>query len=71
MACNNSKQIITGLEGSRQIYLPLEIQDPPREFLMTEAQTEISGEAILNLKGQIDSLLIEGPIIICFILPLC
>ena len=28
-------------------------------------------EAILNLKGQIDSLLPEGPVIICFIIPLC
>ena len=29
------------------------------------------GEAIMNLKGQIDSLLPEGPVIICFIIPLC
>ena len=29
------------------------------------------GEAILNLSGQIDSLLPEGPVIICFIIPLC
>ena len=29
------------------------------------------GEAILNLEGQIDSLLPEGPFIICFIIPLC
>ena len=29
------------------------------------------GEAILNLKGQIDSLLPEGPVIICFIIALC
>ena len=29
------------------------------------------GEAIPNLKGQIDSLLPEGPVIICFIIPLC
>ena len=39
---------------------------------MTEAQprsTETLGEAILNLKGQIDSLLPEGPVIICFIIP--
>ena len=28
-------------------------------------------EAILNLKGQIDSLLPEGPVIIFFIIPLC
>ena len=46
---------MTGLEGNRQIYLSREIQD---------------GEAILNLKGQIDSLLPEGPVIICFIIPL-
>ena len=32
---------------------------------------ETLGEAILNLKGQIDSLLPEGPVIICFIIPLC
>ena len=34
---------------------------------------EIFGEAILNLKGQIDtcSLLPEGPVIIYFIVPLC
>ena len=44
----NIKQIMTGLEGNRQIYLPL-------------------GEAILNHKGQIDSLLPEGPVNICFI----
>ena len=29
------------------------------------------GEAILNLKGQVDSLLPKGPVIICFIIPLC
>ena len=29
------------------------------------------GEVILNLKGQVDSLLPEGPVIICFIIPLC
>ena len=32
---------------------------------------ETPGEAILNLKGQIDSLLPEGPAIVCFIIPLC
>ena len=32
---------------------------------------ETLGEAILNLKGQIDNLLPEGPVIICFIIPLC
>ena len=62
---------MTGLEGNRQIYLPREIQDSGS----TKAQRrsiEILGEAILNLKGQIDSLLpVEGPVIICFIIPLC
>ena len=29
------------------------------------------GEVIQNLKGQIDSLSPEGPVIICFIIPLC
>ena len=45
------KQIMTGLEGNRQIYLS-------QEFLLTEAQPRpigTLGEAILNLKGQIDS----------------
>ena len=32
---------------------------------------ETLGEAILNLKGLIDSLLPEGPVIICFIIPFC
>ena len=50
------KQIMTGLEGNRQICLPREIQDRL---------------AILNLKVQIDSLLPEGPVIICLIIPLC
>ena len=50
---------MTGLEGNRQIYLPREIQDrPPRVSI------ETLGESILNLKGQIDSLLPEGPVII-------
>ena len=57
----DSKQIMTGLEGNRQIYLPREIQ--PRSI-------GTLGEAILNLKGQIDSLLPEGPVIISFIIPL-
>ena len=45
-----------------------------RQFLLTEdapRSIEIFGEAILNLEGQIDSLLPEGPVIICFIIPLC
>ena len=41
---------MTGCEGNRQIYFP----------------REIFGEAILNPKGQIDSPLPEGPVIICF-----
>ena len=45
---------MTGLEGNRQIYLPRKIQDRLPK--------------ILNLKGQIDSLLPEGPVIICFII---
>ena len=69
------KQIKTSLEGNRQIYLPREIQDrlPKSFFLLTEAHPssiQIFGEAILYLKGQIDRLLPEGPVIICFIIPL-
>ena len=67
------KQIMTGLEGNRQIALR-DSGLPPQEFLLTEAQLrsiETLGEAILNLKGQIDSLLPEGPTIICFIMSLC
>ena len=66
---------MTGLEGNRQIYLPQrDSGSPPQEFLLTEAQPRsigTLGEAILNLKGQIDSLFPEGPVIICFIIPLC
>ena len=66
---------MTGLEGNRQIYFPpRDSGSPPQEFLMTEAQPRsigTLGEAILNLKGQIESLLPEGLIIICFIIPLC
>ena len=53
---------MTGPEVNRQTYLLREIQDRLGSTL---------GEAILNLKGQIDSLLPEGPVIICFIIPLC
>ena len=50
---------MTDLEGNRQIYLPREIQDClPKSFARS---IEIFGEVILNLKGQIDSLLPEGP----------
>ena len=53
---------MTGPEVNRQTYLLREIQDRLGSTL---------GEAILNLKGQIDNLLPEGPVIICFIIPLC
>ena len=49
-------------------------ESPPQEFLLTHAQPRsigTLGEAILNLKEQIDSLLPEGPVIICFVIPLC
>ena len=64
----NITQIMTGIEG-----IGRSIWSPPQEFLLTEAQPrsiEIVGQAKLNLKGQIDSLLPEGPVIICFIIPL-
>ena len=49
---------MTGLEGNRQIYLPRKIQGRlPKSFYW---------EAILNLNGQIDSLLPEGPVIYLF-----
>ena len=54
---------MTGLEDNRQIYLPQEIQDRlPKRFLLTEMQPRslgTLGEVILNLEGQIDSLLPE------------
>ena len=65
------KQIMSGLKGNRHIYLPERFRIAS---LLTEAQPRsigTLGEAILNLKGQIDSLLPEGPVIICFIIPLC
>ena len=46
---------MTYLEGNRQIYLPQKIQD----------------RLYKSLKGKIDSLLPNGPVIICFIIPLC
>ena len=62
---------MTGLEGNRQIYLPpRDSGSPPQVFLLTEAQPRsigTLGEAILNLKGQIDSLLPEGLAIICLL----
>ena len=42
---------MTGFEGNRQIYFP----------------RETFGEALLNLKGQIDNPLPEGPVIICLL----
>ena len=59
--------------GRADIFVPRDSQSPPQEFLLTSApprSIEIFEEAILNLKGQIDSLLPEGPVIICFIIPL-
>ena len=57
---------MTGLEDNRQINLP-------EGFRIASLRVSIDrgalGEAILNLKGQIDSLLPEGPVIICFIIP--
>ena len=55
---------MTGLEGNRQIYLP-------QEFLLTEVQPRSIELLGGDLKGQIDSILPEGPVIICFIIPLC
>ena len=63
---------MTGLKGNRLSICPLRFRIA--EFLLTEAKPRsigTLGEAILNLKGQIDSLLPEGPVIICFIIPLC
>ena len=68
------KQIMTGLEGNRQIYLPREIQDRLPKSSIDLGFASVNRtlvEAILNLKGQIDSLLPKGPVIICFIIPLC
>ena len=60
------------LEGnSLDLFAPKDSGSPPQEFLLTEAQPRlmnIFGEA--NLKVQIDSLLPEGPVIICFIRPI-
>ena len=63
---------MTGLEGNGQIYLPGEMTG--LDFLFTLAlprSIKTLGEAILNLKGKTDSLLPEGPVIICFIISLC
>ena len=65
---------MTGLEGNRLSICPLRFRIASQEFLLTSAaprSIETLGEAILNLKGQINSLLPEGPVIICFIIPLC
>ena len=54
---------MTGLDRNMpNLFAPRDSGLPPQEFLLTEAQLrsiEIFGEAILNLKGQIDSLLPE------------
>ena len=65
---------MTGLEGNRQIYLP-------ERFRIASPRVSIDrGAAKVNRnswggdpesQGQIDSLLPEGPVIICFIIPLC
>ena len=60
-----SKQIMTGLEGNRQIdlFVPRDSGSPPQEFLLTEAKPRsigIPGEAIRNLKGQIDLPITRG-----------
>ena len=60
---NDIKQIMTGLQAD--LFAPRDSGSPPPRSIGT------LGEAILNLKGQIDSLLPEVPVIICFILPLC
>ena len=65
---------MTGLEGNRQIYLPERFRIASPRAPIDRGAAEVnrnSGEAILNLKGQIDSLLPEEPVIICFIIPLC
>ena len=67
---------MTGLVGNRHLFAPRDSGSPPQELLLPEVQLrsiDIFGEAILNLKGQIDSLhvLPEGPVIISFIIPLC
>ena len=53
---------MTGLKGNRQIYLTREIQDclPKRKFWRGDPESQ----------EQIDSLLPEGPVIFCFIIPL-
>ena len=56
---------MTGLEGNRQIYLPREIQDQVQKRFQRnfwEGHPESQGT---------NSLLPEGPVIICFIIPLC
>ena len=57
---------MTGLEGKGTSICPESFR-----IASPRISIEMFGEAILNLKGQIDSLLPEGPVIICFIIPLC
>ena len=64
---------MTGLGGNRQIYLPKRFRIASPRVSIDRGTAEVNRnpwEAILNLKGQIDSLLPEGPVIICFIIPL-
>ena len=50
LICKCIKQIMTGLERNRQIFLPQEIQyPPPQEFLLTEAQPIILIGSLLVL----------------------
>ena len=55
---------MTGLEGNR-------ISICPERFRIASPRVSIhrGADEVLNLKGQIDSLLPEGPVIICFIIP--
>ena len=60
----NSKQIMIGLKGNRQ--------SCPRDSATSAQEVNRNFfEAILSLKGQIDILLPEGPVIIFIIIPLC
>ena len=67
--------MVTGLEGSRQIYLPERFKIASPRVSIDRGTAKVNrnswGGDPLNLKGQIDSLLPKGPVIICFIIPLC
>ena len=58
---------MTGPSGNRLSICPLKFRSPLQEFLLTSAtprSIETLGEAILDLSGQIDSLLPSRPVII-------